>query len=331
MAQVDALIRREVGRDAREISALDAQARLLFNEIKPLGWRAAPSLGEAAQDKGRPPKARLFAVIFLSKLNDPASFKPLSTVLRDAEQDPEVRLAAAQSLSALDSPPAATRSIFCSVLGQTGLPLPIQEELLIGLTRIGCPDESASVLERTARAYGPRPESADRHRVTRALSVLGRSRGIESIRVLLRLIRYFPIASEPRAAAISALGQRSIDIDRRIMIEALPVVREAMRSETQSITSLLQMIPIAQSFGPQGDELLLPLVTHPDAEVVACAAEGAAKRKLVKALPSLESIVGGALNDPRFAPQKARPDPAQLLARIEAAVESLRRTRSTQK
>jgi hypothetical protein len=109
MARVDALAAQETGQDARTIDDLDRRAEALSAQVVPLGWRAAAPLGDAAKDPKRLPKARLFAVVFLSKLNDPAAFRPLSDVLLDPAQDADVRVAAAQGLEQLDAPAQAVR------------------------------------------------------------------------------------------------------------------------------------------------------------------------------------------------------------------------------
>ena len=65
----------------------------------------------------------------------------------------------------------------------------------------------------------------------------------------------------------------------------------------------------------------------PDAEVLAEAAEALVVFKRVETIPVLETVVAGALHDPRFSPQDGRPEPAASLARIEKAVAALRRSR----
>jgi hypothetical protein len=72
---------------------------------------------------------------------------------------------------------------------------------------------------------------------------------------------------------------------------------------------------------------LARLSHHPDAEVLASAAEALVVFKRVEAVPALESVVAGAMNDPRFSPKDGRPDPAASLARIEKALDALRRAR----
>jgi hypothetical protein len=328
LARVDRLVAQEAGRDASAVAVLDRRAIAVFKDVALLGWRAAAPLGEAARDPKRRAKTRLFAVTFLARLNDPAAFEPLSSVMLDDEQDADVRLSAAQGLEALDVPPDAPRKAFCSALGRPGLPRPVFDETLIALTRLGCVDPAP--LERAARRFGPRPGGRDLVAARRALDALARSPGQAPLRRLLALEDYFPSRSAARAAAIEALAERPADL-AALAPQALPVVRDALRSETAEPATMLALVPLADAFGPAADELLLPLAAHPDAEVLAAAAEALARRRLVAALPALDAVIAGAISDPRFAPKPGRPDPARLLERLEVAAAALRRARDAQK
>ncbi|MDE2511445.1 MAG: hypothetical protein KGL74_10005, partial [Elusimicrobia bacterium] len=179
-----------------------------------------------------------------------------------------------------------------------------------------------------ARAYGPRPAGADRRDVLRALAALGRSRGEDAARALLALINWYPPESPGRAAAVAALGEHRDDLATALKREAFPAIRDALRSESAEPASMVVLIRLADAFGPEADALLLPLASHPDAEVLAAAAEALARRRLIAALPALEKIQDGALSDPRYAPKPGRPDPAELLSRLEGAVAALRRARA---
>ncbi|MFI5348630.1 MAG: hypothetical protein ACHQ2Z_03730 [Elusimicrobiota bacterium] len=329
MAQVDALVSKEPGQDAQTVAGLDRRAEDVYKKISPLGWRAAAPLGEAAGDLNRPAKTRLFAVTFLSKLHDPACLAPLSEVLLEPRQDPEARLSAAQGLAALDAPPEAVRKTLCAAVPQPELPRPVLDEALIALTRLGCGEPAP--LEYAARLFGPRPDGRDLVTVRRALDGLARSRGLEPLRRLFVLAAYFPPQSGARAATLTALETRRTDLAAALAPEAVPVVRDALRSETAEPATMIALIPLAEAFGPAADELLLPLAAHPDAEVLTVAAEALARRQAVAALPALEAVLANPLNDPRFAPKPGRPDPAQLLERIETATAALRRARAARK
>ncbi len=326
MARVDALAAQEVGKDARDVAALDRRARAEFKEIAPLGWRAAAPLGAAAFDPARSAKAKLFAVLFLGKLHDPAAAPLLSRFLFDIAQDPDARAAAASGLAALDIPPAAARRDLCAVIAQPDLPRIVLDEALIGLARLGCPD--GNVVEKVARMSGSRPGNRDLPTVRRALTALSSSRSESSAKALLRLIAWFPAETSARTAAISALAVRRNDLTGALASESLDIVREAFRTERGRPESILSLIETVEAFGSEGDELLLALSAHPDAEVIARAAEALARRKIIRALPALEAVAVGALQDPRFSPKEGRPDPAVLLARLEGAIKSLRLTRA---
>jgi hypothetical protein len=328
LARVDKLVAQEPGKDARAVAALDRRAAAAYKDIAPLGGAAAAPLADAALDLKRAPKTRFFAVTFLARLGAPACYPPLASVFLDPGQDDESRLAAAQGLSAVDAPRAAVSRTFCAALAQPDLPRPLLDTTLIALTRGGCADPAP--LDRAARAYGPRPGGADLVDVRRAMEALARSRGPAPLRRLLALALYFPSRGEARAAAVVILETRKAELVK-LAPESLPAVRELIRSETAETPSMLILIRLADAFGPESNGLLVPLASHPDAEVLADAAEALARRKAVAALPALEKTLAGAIDDPRFAPKPGRPDPAKLLARIDAAAQVLRAARDSKK
>ena len=328
LARVDKLVAQEPGKDARAVADLDRRAAAAYKDISPLGGSAAVPLAGVALDLRRAAKTRFFAVTFLARLGAPACFPPLSSVFVDPGQDDESRLAAAQGLTAVDAPRDAVSRTFCAALTQPDLPRPLLDTTLIALTRGGCADPAP--IERAARAYGSRPGGADLVDVRRAMEALARSRGPAPLRRLLALSLYFPSRGAARAAAVKVLETRKADLVA-LAPESLPVVRELIRSETSEIPSMLILTRLADAFGPGADVLLVPLASHPDAEVLADAAEALARRKAVAALPALEAVLAGAINDPRFAPKPGRPDPAKLLARIDAAAQTLRGARDARK
>ena len=159
----------------------------------------------------------------------------------------------------------------------------------------------------------------------RAAAALGHSRGEDPARALLRLLAYFPARGDARAAVIAALPGKAPELAGSLAPEAWPYLRDALRTESDVTASMLTLVPLAAEFPAFAGETLLPLTNHPDAEVLAEAAQALAKLKHAPALLSLETAVAGALSDPRFSPKEGRPDPARTLARIEAAVAELRR------
>ena len=146
-------------------------------------------------------------------------------------------------------------------------------------------------------------------------------------RELLDLVAHFPARGEARAAAIKALDARRAEISTWLAPEALPVVAEALRSESDRADTMLPLIRLAVALGPDAAPALSRLSDHPDAEVLAEAAEALVLFKRVEAIPDLEAVVAGAMRDPRFSPREGRPDPAASLARVEKALDALRRAR----
>lgn len=325
MARAEKLVAAQKGKDAWERSDLDRAALKLYADIKPLGWKAAPALAAAVSERKRPAKVRLFAVSFLALIRDPAAFAPLEDILLDPEQDPGVRALAAQSLPGQGASDAAVSAALCAAIAQKDLPREVLDDVMLALSRYGCADPSA--LARLARSFGPRPAGKDLAVSAAALAALGRSRGNPSAKELLELVSYFPARGEARAAAISALHARRAELAAWLSPEALPVVAEALRSESDRWDTMLTLIRLAVALGPDAAPALSRLTDHPDAEVLAEAAEALAVFKRVEALPALEAAVAGAMRDPRFSPKEGRPDPALLLARLEKAVDALRRAR----
>lgn len=325
MARAEKLMATEKGKDAHEIRDSDLAAENLYQELKPLGWKAAPALGAAASDLKRPVKVRLLAVSFLGLVADPAAFPPLEDVLLDREQAPVVRSSAAQSLPGLGAPDASVGKALCAALAQEDLPREVLTDLLISLSRFGCASPAAPA--RLARSFGPRPGVQDLVFVRAALGILGRSHGSASGKEILGFVAYYPAQGEARAAAINALDARRAEIANWLAPEALPAVAEALRSESGRWDTMIPLIHIAVALGPESAPSLARLSKHPDAEVLAEAAEALAAFKHVESIPALESVIAGAMNDPRFSPKEGRPDPAVSLARLEKAAAALRRAR----
>lgn len=325
MARAEKLVAAQKGKDAWERRDLDLAVQDLYADIKPLGWKASPALGAAAADLKRPAKVRLFAVSFLALIRDPAAFAPLEDILLDPEQDPGVRALAAQSLPGQGAPDAAVSAALCAALAQKDLPRETLDDVMLALSRYGCPEPAP--LSRAARSFGPRPAGKDLSVAAAALAALGRSRGNASGKELLALASYFPARGDARAAAISALHARRAELATWLAPETLPVVAEALRSESDRWDTMLPLIRLAAALGPDAGPALSRLTNHPDAEVLAEAAEALAAFKRVEALPELSAVVAGAMRDPRFSPKEGRPDPAVLLARLEKAVDALRRAR----
>ena len=328
MARAEKFISWQKGKDAREIANLDRRAEFLYRELKPLRWKAVPALTAAAKDRKHTLKARLLATSFLALTADPAALAPLEAILLDPEEEPVIRSLAAQSLPGLGASDRAVASALCGALEQKDLPEDVARAALLPLPRLGCPDPAS--LLRLARSAGPRPAEKSLHAIVRpAIRALGRSRGLESGKAVLSLVSYFPSLGPARAEAIAALDARRAELTTWQAPASLPVVVEALRSESDRPSAMLALVRVLRAFGPEaaGPEFLR-LASHPDAEVLAEAAEALAEYKRVEVLPQLEKIVAGAMSDPRFSPKDGRPDPAALLARLEKAVAALRRART---
>lgn len=323
--KAEKLVAAQKGKDAREIRDLDRETMGLYAQVKPFGWKAGSALASAAGNKKSHFKVRLLAVSFLGLIRDPAVFPLLEDILLDAEQDPVVRASAAQSLAGQNAPDATTSEVLCASVSRPELPREVLNAVVLSLSRFGCLD--AAPLVNLVRSFGPRPAPADLPLVTGALASLGRSRGRDSAVLLIDQVAYFPPEGEARAAAIKALDARRAEVGIWAKEEAVLVVREALRSETGRWDTMLPLVRVAAALGPEGGEMLARLSRHPDAEVLAAVSEELVKFKVFEALPDLEAIVAGAMNDPRFSPRPGRPDPAGLLARIEKAAKALRLAR----
>ena len=323
MTQVEKIVASERGEDARRIAELDKKAQALGREIAPLGWTAVEPLSSYAQDLQRPPKVRLFAVIFLGFVRDPAAFKPLTSILADKKQDEDVRSAAAQGLATLDVPAEPLRASLCSALDGPLTPRGLLDDILIPLSRLGCADSAP--LEAAARSFGPRPEGRDLATVQKAALALGRSRGEAAARSLLRLLDYFPARHAARTAVVASLPEKKTELTGLLASPSWPLLRDALLSETNDPDNAIVLVRLVSEFGAPAKDVLLPLTSHPDAEVLTETAEALARLRCREALPPLEKIASGAVGDSRFSPKDGRPDPAGLLARIENVVAALRR------
>ncbi|MEK7382063.1 MAG: hypothetical protein AAB262_02125 [Elusimicrobiota bacterium] len=281
MDRVEKSVAATQGKDAREIAGSDRSLEALGHELVPFSGKAVESLAACANDLKRPPKVRLFATVFLGILGDPAAEKPLTAILLDTEQDPSVRSAAAQGLGTLNLLPEPTRKSLCAVLALPDSPRDLLDNVLIPVSRLGCIDPAP--LEHAARSYGPRPSGRDLETVRRAAAALGRSRGEAPARALLRLLTYFPSRSGARAAVIAALPGKALELTGGLAKEAWLPLREALLCETAETASMLVLIPLAAEFPLFGGAALLPLTSHPDAEVRAEAAQALAKLKYARA------------------------------------------------
>lgn len=325
LARVEAIVSEQSANDSRQIAAGDRKALALVEELSPYGWRVTPFLAAATKDSRRPLKVRLLIISLLGKLGDPASFGPLEDILLDQTADASLRALAAHSLPDLGVSNAGLRRALCTAITQDSLPREALNDALLSLSHLGCQEPDA--LERISRAFGPNPKARDLATARMAMEALGSSRGSASGRTLLYLVSHFPPRTDARAAAISSLEKRAEELALWLKPELIPVLIEALRTESNRYDTMLPLVRAARTAGPETASSLARLLDHPDAEVLAEAAEALAALKHVEATRAIEGVAAGALSDPRFSPKEGRPDPAQLLARIEKSAETLRRSR----
>lgn len=325
-ARISALLASQKGLHARDIDALDKKALAEGAALKRHGWRAVAPLAVVAKDLKRPPKERLLAASFLALSADPLAAEPLGELLRDPKQDPLVRGAAAESLAGLPLTHAAARRLLGAALADPALPREALEPALSKSALIGFADAQTGLL--VARRLGLRPDGREGAAARLAVRGLGRTHGAGAVDALLDLLGWYPADSPLRGDVVSALDAKRADLLAFRRPEARTALEDALRSETSEPTRMLILVRLAADYGPELASPLARLSTHPDAEVLVVAIEGLAQLKAPeaarRALPELEAVVAGALNDPRFSPKDGRPDPAELLARLEKSVAALK-------
>jgi len=69
--KVERLLARQAGADARAVAALDREIESLSPAVLRWKWRAVAPLERVVNDPGRPAKARLYALSFMSLTRDP--------------------------------------------------------------------------------------------------------------------------------------------------------------------------------------------------------------------------------------------------------------------
>lgn len=324
--RIHKLLASQKGLDARSIAALDEKARAEGEALEKHGWRAVEPLGAVAQDLKRPLKARLLAVAFLARTGDPLAAGPLSAVLREPRQDAQVRGAAAETLAGLPLRPAHARRVFDQALADPGLPREALEPSVSKTALIGFEDAETGRL--LARRLGARPEGRALEAARRCLAALGHTHGAGAVDALLDLLGWYPADSALRADAVAALDAKRADLLAFRRPRARVALEELLRAESDRPRSMLALVRLARDYGPELAPALARLSRHPDAEVLVESAEALVslgdKDTAARAVPELEAVAAGALDDPRFSPLEGRPDPAVLLARLEKALPKLK-------
>lgn len=324
--RISALLAAQKGRHAGDIDALDRKALAEGPALTRHGWRAVEPLAAVAKDLARPRKERLLAVSFLALTGDPLAAGPLADVLHDARQDPFARAAAAESLAGLPVSKETARRALTLALADPALPREALEPALITTAALGLSDAEPGRL--AARRLGPRPEGRELATARLALRALGRTRGAGAVDALLDLLAFYPPGGAARGDVVAALEAKRADLLVFRRPQARAAIEDALRAESGEPARMLVLVRLSAAFGPELAPALARLARHPDAEVLTSAAEALVKladrETARKALPELEAVVAGALSDPRFSPKEGRPDPAELLTRLEEAVAALK-------
>lgn len=301
MDKARSLLESQANRPADEIRELDRKIMAQGAEAAKLGWRAAPVFTRTALDKTANAKLRLFALSYLALLRDPAALPAFAGVLAEASAPDFLRESAAESLANLPVSAAARRKALCSALEV--------KRALAEVAGLGCED--------AAPLAGPAGRGD-----LQALSALGRTLPLDAVRLMLELLPRFRAASEQRVVLVRALAKRPDDL-RVLGLESARPIWSALRDSGRSPAVAVAALPLLAELQPEGTvELLLRLLDDADAEVAVSAAEALVKLRHEPALPKLEAMSSGALNDPRFGPRK---DAASLLDRLEKTASLLKK------
>jgi HEAT repeat protein len=105
---------------------------------------------------------------------------------------------------------------------------------------------------------------------------------------------------------------------------ALRYSQEALQSESDAPDNAIAAAHLLDSFqDPAAIPVLLRFLRNRDPEVVAVCAESLAGLKAKEAREPLTQLLAKVPQDPRFAPMRGRPDPRDLVARIEKALDAI--------
>ncbi|MBI3551171.1 MAG: HEAT repeat domain-containing protein [Elusimicrobia bacterium] len=319
-SRVEALEARQFNQDARAVRELDRQIEALKPEIVALGGEAVAPLSGIAGDAKRSEKTRLWALSFLALTRDPGSLNPLKSALYDAKTPPLLRAEAAAAVPGLDLGSAAKRGVLCDAL-KLELPPDALRQTLFALSRLGCDETSG--LETRALEYGSTPSAKQAPLVGYAAAALGVSKPVGAARTLWRLFDFFAKRSPQRLAVLQALlAQR--ENQRVFEKEALGRAQDALLSESEAPANAIAAARLLASFDDEAAApLLLRFLKNKDAEVVAECAEALARLKANEAKAPLRKILDEVASDPRFAPIPGKPEPRELVSRIQKALDSL--------
>lgn len=320
--KMERLLGRQAGADARAVAALDREIESLSPAVLRWKWRAVAPLERVASDPGRPAKARLYALSFMSLTRDPLALPPLRRLLLDPAAPASLRSAAAEGLPSLGVSRPSLRAALCAALAQEDLPEETARAALREASRLGCDD--ASVLEARARSAGLRPEGPAARTAELAAAGLGRSLPVEAARALVRLLEFYPAGSPLKTPVLRALWEKRRDLPA-LRTEAVGALTGAIRSESGRPEAIAAAVPVLASLGDPGQvPLLRRLLSYPDAEAAVAAAEALAAMQVFPAREDIAKILARVHEDERFAPRPGRPEPRALIERLQEAQKRLR-------
>jgi hypothetical protein len=318
--RVEALELQQQNKDAGEIRALDKKIEALTPQVLRLGFLAVAPLAAIAQDPKRSDKTRIWALNFLALTHDPASLAPLKAVLDDAKAPELCREAAASAINSVDISAVSRRQALCDSAAKD-LPPEALREALYALKIIGCDDPA--VLERRAKEFGGKPDAKEAVLVDYAIDALGRSHPVESARALWRVFAFFPKGSPQRLETLKQLLLQSENL-HVLGAVALDKAKDALNSESDAPANAVAAANLLDSFNePATANLFLRFLKNKDAEVATRSAEALAHLREKKARNPIADMVAHANDDPRFAPAANRPDPRELLARLQKALDAI--------
>ncbi|MFH1724415.1 MAG: HEAT repeat domain-containing protein [Elusimicrobiota bacterium] len=321
MERLHSARRSEHPLDARE---LDKRLAAFGVRFRKLGSDAVPLLGWYAGRRERPLKLRLYAAAFLGLIGDPGALRPLTSLVRDPDEDPGLRSAALQSVGSLRLSEADLRPILDEAAHPSNPPAVVREALAqlawTGTVEVGR-------ISRIAKRNGPDPQGLDRGAAAHAAAALGRSPSPKADAALFDLLRHFKKGSPLRPRALAALERRHLVAGPGGGVSR---GRRLTRRDMRTLTSLLAeeegetALMIARLLGGVGDRRATPalarsLRTSQDPAFLAEAAQALAAIGDPAASEALARLNDGLIRDPRFRPRPAAPDPRPHASRIEKA------------
>lgn len=316
------LVQQQQGKPADEVRVIESKLASLNKEAKKLGPAGAPMLGTVAADPKKPAKLRLWMVVYLQTINDPASFSPLKAVLLDKTAPDAVRSQAARAVADAPVGALAKRRALCASLDpnlEAGRETLL--ETLFALSRLGC--EEPSLLELRAFDTKLEPQGDEIKDVMLAVAALGKTRAPAALDSLDRLFAHFRAGSPQRKQILETLLSRVDEMgpERRSWTDrAMGMFDRETKFPANAEIALRLLAALGD---PKPIDLAARLLKNKDGALVVGAAEILARHDRREYLEKLDALVLGFHQDERFSAAPHR-DPAKLLERLEAAANKLR-------